>query len=1017
MGAPEQTVTRKEGVVGGDNVGDEDIVHSALLAGPTRQLERIRHYCGEDEARCERLIRLVQLAAVQTPTCGAELREARERLAPGQQFGRYLVLSHIGSGGMGSVYAAYDNKLERKVALKLLHRHDGSAAQREARLLARVPHPNVVGIYDAGEHEGRPFISMEFVEGSTLRTWLAQPRSWPEIVRVMLAAGRGLEAAHGVGVVHRDFKPENVLLAADGRVAVSDFGIARLCIPPDPARPTAESVGVTGTDPWSLVGGTPGYMAPEQRIGDSSDARTDVFAFCVVLSEALCGSPTRSPPGPARLGRGPRWLHEAAQRGMAIRPADRWPSIALLISHLKFRSRILVVRRGLLACVGLLAVGVGAHAVHQRQTLAQCDRESRAMITAWNATTAEALEVAFADTAAPYARDAARGTIDALDRHALRWRNARRSACVAQTEGRVGPERGGTTQRCLDDQVRQVHAMLVGLENPDDTAVASAPEAAMSLLPPRLCARVSAPGIQRSDARGHEEAHAQRLADVNAALARRDLEGALVAAQALARDAQTVDDAPMVVEAQLATGEALRWLGRYDDAGQHLRTAFRGAVEQELDYLAARAATQLVMLSGSELSRPDQGEAWADLAEGLVVRLGLEHDPLQARLAAAQGELQRARGDYTAALAELRDGHRLATTVLGVEHPTSLDLLGRIAQVHRELGESDIALSLHREIVAAKEKLLGPQHPDLATYTSNVAAVLMDQGHYKQALVGLQRAVKIKEAAFGADSVVLAHDLSTLGRVYERLGQYDAARSVLERGAQVWRRAVGDLHPNVAQVLHSLAALDYSQRKFDRALAGHLRTVEILESVGGPQNPDIAGALSGVGAAHSAKGDYAAALGAYDRAVSIATDAFGPEHINVGMLLINVGVAHHKLGHDQRALATLSAALKIVERGAGSSHPTLVELLRSLCLVHRRLGRFGEAVETCERALAIAEAGSGAEAPLARARFALAGALRDDGTDASRATELALAARSVFVREHDEVSIDSVDDWLRHEPP
>lgn len=1011
MGRADQTVTSDIGFRGCDNVGDEDIVLSALQVGSADQLSRVRHYCGADQARCDRLIRLVRLAAMQTPPGDVQPADHREVLTPGQQFGRYVVLSHIGSGGMGSVYAAYDNQLERKVALKLLHQHDGKAAQREARLLARVTHPNVVGIHDAGDHAGRPFISMEYVEGITLRQWLAQPRSWSEIFRVMLAAGRGLQAAHGVGVVHRDFKPDNVLLAPDGRVAVSDFGIARLCLAPE----DRQSGDTPANDPWSLVGGTPGYMAPEQRTGESTDARTDVFAYCVVLSEALLGDPAPSSQASARRGRSPRWLHAAARRGLAIRPSHRWQSMALLLAHLTFRSRMRVARHGLLACVGLVFAGLGVRTVQQHQTLAQCDRESRTIATVWNATVAETLRVAFLSTAAPYARDAAKGTIDALDRYAVGWRDARKSACVAEAHDQISPEHSASTRQCLDDHSRQLRAMLAGLANPDDTTVAAAPEAAMSLLPPQSCAHLAANTATRSNLSWQDTMHAQRLAHVKATLARRDLEGALLAAQALVRDARAVHDVSTELEAHLAASRALRWLGRYEAAGQHLRSSFGRAIEQELDYLAARAATQLVMLTGSELSRPDQAEAWAELAQGLIKRLGIENDPLQARLAASEGELHRARGEYAAALAGLQRGHRLSVQILGRQHPTSLDLLGRVARVHRQLGDTDAALSIHREILATKEELLGARHPDLATYAGNIAALLMDQGHYDEALPALQRVVEIKEATFGVDAVALAHDLTTLGRIHERLGHYDAARSALGRSLLVWRRTVGDWHPNVATILHTVAALDYSQRDFDNALAGHLRAVEILESVGGSRNPDIAGVLSGVGAAYSAKGEFDAALRTYDRAVSIATAAFGPEHVNVGMLLINLGVVQRKQGHAEQALATLSAALTIVERGLGRSHPTLVEVLRHLCAVHRELGRVSEAVQTCGRAVEIAEAGSSGEAPLARVRFALARTLRKAGSDASRANTLALAARGGFVREDDDVSVGVVDDWLRSE--
>jgi serine/threonine protein kinase len=213
------------------------------------------------------------------------------------------VLDRIGAGGMGVVYAAYDPELDRRVALKLL-RPDrfGSDADRlrllrEAQALARLADPHVVSVYDTGTFGDRVFVAVELVEGETLRQWLgglrAAPRSWREVLARFLPAGRGLAAAHAAGLVHRDFKPENVLLGRDGRVRVADFGLAEAA--PEPGGKLAALPAE-----WGLVLGTPAYMAPEQLRGIAVDARSDQFSFCVALFEALYGRPS------ARCRRGRR---------------------------------------------------------------------------------------------------------------------------------------------------------------------------------------------------------------------------------------------------------------------------------------------------------------------------------------------------------------------------------------------------------------------------------------------------------------------------------------------------------------------------------------------------------------------------------------------------------------------------------------------------------------------------------------------------------------------------------------
>ncbi|MBX7077531.1 MAG: serine/threonine protein kinase, partial [Nannocystaceae bacterium] len=245
----------------------------------------------------------------------------------GTEIGRYVVLDVLGRGGMGTVFAAWDPELDRKVALKLLRSdrvarpEDQRRLLREAQALAKLAHPHVVAVHDTGTLDGEVYVAMEFVDGASLRQWQrVAPRSWRELLRIYLQAGLGLAAAHDVGLVHRDFKPDNVLVGNDGRARVADFGLARSGEAegePATARDSGES---------SDFAGTPGYMAPEQRRGDPVDARADQFAFCRALHEALVG---------ATDGPGPRWLHRVLQRGLADDASARWPSMPALARALR----------------------------------------------------------------------------------------------------------------------------------------------------------------------------------------------------------------------------------------------------------------------------------------------------------------------------------------------------------------------------------------------------------------------------------------------------------------------------------------------------------------------------------------------------------------------------------------------------------------------------------------------------------------------------------------------------------
>ncbi|HVE84898.1 MAG TPA: serine/threonine-protein kinase, partial [Myxococcales bacterium] len=230
-------------------------------------------------------------------------------LERGAKLGRYMLLSKLGEGGMGVVFAAYDPELDRKVALKILSaRISGggtkasNAAQtrllREAQAMARVKHPNVITVYDVGTIGNQVFVAMELVDGGTLGRWFRNtPRTWKEILRIFLEAGKGLAAAHAAGLVHRDFKPDNVLVGKDGRVQVTDFGLARLVdtddgdepsyIPPRRAESEERRLIETQLTQVGAVVGTPAYMPPEQHLGKVPDARSDQFSFCAALYFAL----------------------------------------------------------------------------------------------------------------------------------------------------------------------------------------------------------------------------------------------------------------------------------------------------------------------------------------------------------------------------------------------------------------------------------------------------------------------------------------------------------------------------------------------------------------------------------------------------------------------------------------------------------------------------------------------------------------------------------------------------------
>ena len=283
--------------------------------------------------------------------------------------GRYVLLRKLGEGGMGVVYAAYDQELDRKVALKIIHPERQQDPElrarviREAQALARVSAPNVIHVYQVGEVEGQLFIAMEFVNGTTLSKWQSDPaHKWQDILRMYIAAGQGLQSAHEAGLVHRDFKPDNVLIGSDGRPRVADFGLARIAAKSGggfmqsakfasiPVPGKASSLRTPLTQLGSVMG-TPLYMSPEQHMGEPADSRSDQFSFCVALYEALykqhpfagdtvetlafnvvSGKVLPRPNG----SHIPLAVHEALLRGLSPSADQRFPSMHELLSVLTF---------------------------------------------------------------------------------------------------------------------------------------------------------------------------------------------------------------------------------------------------------------------------------------------------------------------------------------------------------------------------------------------------------------------------------------------------------------------------------------------------------------------------------------------------------------------------------------------------------------------------------------------------------------------------------------------------------
>ncbi|MCA9704961.1 MAG: serine/threonine protein kinase, partial [Myxococcales bacterium] len=625
----------------------------------------------------------------ETDTLSAESRAGEpEALERYERIDRYVVLSRIGQGGMGAVYGAYDPLLRRRVALKVIRPHhadrdDGQARMlREARAMARLSHPNVLPVYDVGHFEGGVFIAMEQISGQTLRRWLAPGRPWAEALATLGQAGRGLEAAHAVGLVHRDFKPDNVLVGRDGRVRVLDFGLARPGVDADEdsvrstdeftVRGARESSGARRriarlTEP-GRVAGTLVYMSPEQLAAQPLDGRADQFSFCVVLYEALYGE--RPFDGrtrlmqmlelqrglqalPAAASKVPRWLRAVVARGLSRVPDDRFESMEALLHELE-RSRGKVWKAGLLAAAVAGSVGGTALASAGPDP---CQIDQTALGDAWSPAQREDLRAGFgAVEAVP--PEAQMKVEERLDDWGQAWVASLRASCEAtRIVGSQSEALLDLQGSCLERQRREATAIVERLSSPE--AVGLAFELLAELPDVAVCA----------DPRLEETAHpmpqdARRREAIMAAFEQLSGARGLVplgrvdelgdAVRQLERTTADLEYLPLTLELRRLEADRLFAEGSIDAGVASLRASIREAEIAGLDELSATLRVQLADRIVGNWGPPLLQASALDEAEIALARLGRPEDRRHAVLRLARVAALENEGETEAALAEYR---------------------------------------------------------------------------------------------------------------------------------------------------------------------------------------------------------------------------------------------------------------------------------------------------------------------------------------------------------------------------
>ena len=562
----------------------------------------------------------------------------------GGRIGRYIIIGRLGAGGMGVVVEAFDPELDRRVAVKLINprraRARGSQRLiREAQAMARLSHTNVVQVYDVGVDGDQVFVAMELVRGRTLSKWLAESeRTWQETLEVFIQAGRGIAAAHAAGLVHRDLKPDNILIAQDGRTCVADFGLAIPYDDLDDDDATLRGGDPLLNTPLTATGaavGTPVYMSPEQHAVADVDARSDQFSFCVALCEALYGErpfrgasiheiARRATAGdyvvPTHLERAPARVWEVIRRGLAPEPDDRFSDFDALLAALGDEPRR--PRWPWVAGIGVAVSGVvaaGAIALAGES----CERGQDELSAVWGPAQHASVAAAYGATDIP--ATVGQRVTDTLDAYGQRWVDAHRSTCEAHHEGIVSQAQADRSRACLQRGRFGLERVVELVASGDEAVLRGAPMAAASLPLVTACADpLATEAPVPDDPEAADAVQTLRRQIVQAEVTHHA--GALADAQAeLANLESTVSEtayAPLSAELALVRGRLAMDRRDYPAAADHLRQALAISLEVGADLSAAEAAARKLFVDGVNTSGLERVLAEASVAEGLVDRVG-----------------------------------------------------------------------------------------------------------------------------------------------------------------------------------------------------------------------------------------------------------------------------------------------------------------------------------------------------------------------------------------------------------
>ncbi len=941
-----------------------------------------------------------------------------------RNIGRYSVLRKLGEGAMGAVFACYDERLERKVAVKILKvdaMGDQNVASarlvREGQALARLSHPNVVTVHEVGLTDNEVYVAMEFVRGVRLDIWAREQHTWQETLEVFIQAGRGLAAAHKAGVVHRDFKPQNVIVNEENLVKVLDFGLARTSGEKVPEQwlehsGTEHARADLGTEllrPLTVTGalvGTPAYMSPEQYCGDPVTAASDQFSFCVALYQCLYGllpfttssytalrneimsgqvapAPLRSPV--------PTWVYRCLTKGMNTFADERYGSMNELLAVLDRRR---MSRRALLATSFAAATltGIASFFVATQTTetaVEICPDASSELTGIWDDTRRQQVRTAIETSSSPQAAVVTASVLPHLDTYTDAWRSMRNEACLTHAEGRQADGLFDLRMACLDQRLAGLTTLTELLAQPQSNDLTTLAQAAFSLPALDPCADASALLEDVSppddpDLRQQVQNHRENLSRALVLHAAGKTDAGLKLVNQALDDHTAMAYLPLAAEVELNRGYMLLNTDP-TAAAQSLQQSILHATRADHDKVAAQASSRLAFVHTIKLAKPEQAQADLPLVQALNERFSDDVD-LYAEYLNNTGYIQTQLGDRSKAVDLLEQAHALRQKHGRTKTPLALMTLMNLSITMYTDGRFEEAIARAQATIRSATELFGPQAYQVVFSRQLLAASHLQLGRPRKVIEILKPHMSDMEGNTRAMALLV-------------LAESELANNNPSQARDYLNAALPSFPPssvmpdNTLHLLLRVAALTgdepLMQSYYDQAQ-------QRLTTYPSPDDYRAPMLRLSYGRALTTLGRPLDALPPLEHLRESLPDDFNTIKPEVLPLLsLSLGIAYRRAGNLDAAQTNLTRAVDECD----DHRPLLrAEALHNLGLVALARQQYDTAVEILTNAQALYSATAEHDfLPLAHTRFALARALTPPGTPPTpQALKLAQMALDAF---------------------